>query len=146
MKTRSNAFYAAAAAAVLAVTVLYLILSPVRGFAAETGKGTNGTGDTKKEEEDPYKLDPEVKKWLDEGGSIPADAKYSTLATTSHLWMLDSTDISDGKVILKMGYEQREIYGMSLKNWLKTQRFYGDKFGEDGNIKTFKRPGKPKPF
>ncbi|MBQ9607046.1 MAG: hypothetical protein IJV16_07705 [Lachnospiraceae bacterium] len=96
--------------------------------------------------EDKYKLNDDVKEWLDAGGGIPSDVKYATLSSTNHLWELDSTDISDGKVELKGNNETREIYGLALCDWLKTQFFYGDNFGSDNNRKKFVRPKKAVAF
>lgn len=102
--------------------------------------------DKSKSDADRYKLNDEVKEWLDAGNSIPADVKYSTLASTDHLWMLDDTDISDGKVILSVGEESREICGIAMRDWLKTQYFYGDNLGADDNRKKFIRPKKTVAF
>ena len=96
------------------------------------------------EKKDPYELDKQVKEWLDAGNGIPGDAKYATLMGTTHLWEIDSTDISDGKVELKGLNEKRLVYGLELKNWLKTQFFYGDNFQSDENRKKFVRPGSKK--
>lgn len=108
-------------------------------FAAEANKT-----DQTENDKDLYKLDKEVQKWLDEGNSIPGEAKYATLSGTGHLWAIDSNDISDGKVELTGNDEVRELYGLSLKNWLKTQFFYGDQLGKDDNRKKFLRPGNRK--
>ncbi|MCR5748102.1 MAG: hypothetical protein K6G03_10375 [Lachnospiraceae bacterium] len=114
-------------------------------MAADTT--TNNTTGSEQSDEDKYKLNDEVKEWLDAGNSIPGEVKYSTLASTSHLWAIDSNDISDGKVILSgNGGEERELYGLGLKDWLKTQFFYGDKLGQDDNRIKFKRPKKTKAF
>ena len=56
--------------------------------------------DDKKKDEIDYTLDKEVQDWLNEGNSIPGDAKFATLKCTSHMWEIDSNDISDGKVVL----------------------------------------------
>ncbi|MBO5552029.1 MAG: hypothetical protein J5966_08720 [Lachnospiraceae bacterium] len=122
----------------IAAVLFFGFVSAPRALAAEN---TNGTSDA-----DKYKLDEEVKEWLDAGNSIPGEVKYSTLAATGHLWELDDTDISDGKVILKAGEETRELYGFGLKNWIKTQFFYGDQFGADDNRKKFIRPKKTDAF
>ena len=110
-------------------------------FAADTQ-----TQNKEKSEEELYKLDDEVKEWLDAGNSIPGDAKFATLSATSHLWKIDSTDISDGRVELTTDTESRTIYGIALKDWLKTQYFYGDNFGSDDNRKKFIRPQKSVAF
>ncbi len=102
--------------------------------------------DKKDKNEIDYTLDKEVKEWLDEGNSIPAEAKYSTLSSTSHLWALDDTDISDGKVELIGNNESRILAGVALRDWLKTQSFYGEKLGEPDNKIKFKRPKKPNAF
>ncbi len=106
------------------------------------------TDTEKKEDEkkDPYALDKEVKDWLDGGGGIPGEVKYATLSGTGHLWELDSTDISDGKVELIGVNEKRLVYGIELKNWLKNQFFYGDRLGEEDNRVKFKRPKKDYEF
>ena len=60
--------------------------------------------------------------------------------------MLDDTDISDGKVILSVGEESREICGIAMRDWLKTQYFYGENLGADDNRKKFIRPKKTVAF
>lgn len=102
--------------------------------------------DDKKKDEIDYTLDKEVQDWLNEGNSIPGDAKFATLKCTSHMWEIDSNDISDGKVVLTGNNETRELAGIALRDWLKTQYFYGDKLGQDDNRITFKRPKKDNPF
>ena len=102
--------------------------------------------DKSKREVDRYELNDDVNEWLDAGNSILADVKYSTLASTDHLWMLDDTDISDGKVILSVGEESREICGIAMRDWLKTQYFYGENLGADDNRKKFIRPKKTVAF
>lgn len=102
--------------------------------------------DTEKEgvKKDPYELDKQVKEWLDAGNGIPGDAKYATLQGTTHLWEIDSADISDGKVELSGVNEKRLVYGIELRTWLKTQFFYGDNFNNEDNRKKFVRPGSKK--
>ena len=113
-------------------------------FAAD---GNNSDGTSKKDEID-YTLDKEVKEWLDEGNSIPAEAKFCTLSASSHMWEIDDTDVSDGKVELRSDDENdtRILAGIALRDWLKTQSFYGDKLGEKDNKIVFKRPRKTDPF
>ena len=123
----------------IALVAAYGAFSTVSCIAADNG-------DTEKSDAEKYKLNDEVKEWLDAGNSIPGDVKYSTLAATDHLWELDDTDISDGKVILTAGEETREIYGLALKNWIKTQFFYGENLGRDDNRKKFIRPKKSVAF
>ncbi|MBQ7583473.1 MAG: hypothetical protein IJT24_02580 [Lachnospiraceae bacterium] len=125
-----------------ACSVMFIGLMTIPAFAADDANKT----DEKKKDEIDYTLDKEVQDWLNEGNSIPGDAKYATLKCTSHLWMIDSTDISDGKVELTGNNETRILAGIALRDWLKTQSFYGDKLGEPDNKITFKRPQKDKPF
>ena len=93
-----------------------------------------------------FELDEEVKEWVDGGGAIPSEAKYATLSGTGHLWEIDSPDLSDGKVELIAGTESRYLAGLTLKEWLQTQRFYGEKLGERDNRIKFKRPKKEKAY
>ena len=112
-------------------------------YAAET----TDTTDTASGDATTYKLDREVQEWLDAGNSIPANAKYATLSSSSHLWALDSTDISDGKVELYgLGDEVRVLSGIAMRDWLKTQTFYGENLGEKNNKIEFIRPKKKKAF
>mgnify|MGYP007069885312 CR=1 FL=1 len=112
-------------------------------YAAET----TDTASTASGGETTYKLDREVQEWLDAGNSIPANAKYATLSSSSHLWALDSTDISDGKVELYgLGDEVRVLSGIAMRDWLKTQTFYGENLGEKNNKIEFIRPKKKKAF
>ena len=125
----------------LLLTASMMVLNVVPVAAADAN-----TTNKEETDKDLYKLDKEVQKWLDEGNSIPGEAKYATLSGTGHLWAIDSNDISDGKVELTGNDEDevRVIYGLALKNWLKTQFFYGDQLGKDDNRKKFVRPGKKK--
>ncbi len=125
----------------LLLTASMMVLNVVPVAAADAN-----TTNKEETDKDLYKLDKEVQKWLDEGNSIPGEAKYATLSGTGHLWAIDSNDISDGKVELTGNDEDevRVIYGLALKNWLKTQFFYGDQPGKDDNRKKFVRPGKKK--
>ena len=108
---------------------------------------TTDTTDTASGDATTYKLDREVQEWLDAGNSIPANAKYATLSSSSHLWALDSTDISDGKVELYgLGDEVRVLSGIAMRDWLKTQTFYGENLGEKDNKIEFIRPKKKKAF
>ena len=112
-------------------------------LAAETTDTANAASD----DATTYKLDREVQEWLDAGNSIPANAKYATLSSSSHLWALDSTDISDGKVELYgLGDEVRVLSGIAMRDWLKTQTFYGENLGEKDNKIEFIRPKKKKAF
>ncbi len=112
-------------------------------LAAETTDAANAASD----DATTYKLDREVQEWLDAGNSIPANAKYATLSSSSHLWALDSTDISDGKVELYgLGDEVRVLSGIAMRDWLKTQTFYGENLGEKDNKIEFIRPKKKKAF
>lgn len=112
-------------------------------LAAETTDTTNAASD----DATTYKLDREVQEWLDAGNSIPANAKYATLSSSSHLWALDSTDLSDGKVELYgLGDEVRVLSGIAMRDWLKTQTFYGENLGEKNNKIEFIRPRKKKAF
>ncbi len=112
-------------------------------YAAETTDTANAASD----DTTTYKLDREVQEWLDAGNSIPANAKYATLSSSSHLWALDSTDISDGKVELYgLGDEVRVLSGIAMRDWLKTQTFYGENLGEKNNKIEFIRPKKKKAF
>ena len=125
----------------LLLTASMMVLNVVPVAAADAN-----TTNKEETDKDLYKLDKEVQKWLDEGNSIPGEAKYATLSGTGHLWAIDSNDISDGKVELTGNDEDdvRVIYGLALKNWLKTQFFYGDQLGKDDNRKKFVRPGNKK--
>ncbi|MCR5774468.1 MAG: hypothetical protein K6G42_05235, partial [Lachnospiraceae bacterium] len=122
----------------VAVMALFGRASIVSGIAAVTTD--------KKQTEQVDVVDKEVKEWLDEGHSIPAEVKYATLSGTGHLWELDSTDLSDGKVELIGNGEKCTISGNALRSWLKTQFFYKDDPGvEDSRVK-FERPRKKKAF
>ncbi len=123
---------------------LFGSISAASAFAADNN---NSDDKNKKKDEIDYTLDKEVKEWLDEGNSIPSEVKYSTLGSSSHLWMLDDTDVSDGKVELTgNGDEKTILAGIALRDWLKTQSFYGEKLGDPDNKIEFKRPKKSKPF
>lgn len=114
-------------------------------MTAYAADDANTDGEKKKDEID-YTLNKDVKAWLDEGNSIPAEAKYATLGSSDHLWELDDTDVSDGKVELKANGETRILAGIALRDWLKTQSFYGEKLGEPDNKLEFIRPKKSKAF
>lgn len=87
-----------------------------------------------------------MKAWLDDGKSIPSEAKYASHGNSDHLWEIDDTDISDGKVELIANDEKRILAGIALRDWLKTQSFYGEKLGDPDNKIEFIRPGKKKAF
>ena len=126
------------------VTALFTAVSAGACLAADdAGKKTDEKDNSKIEKVDKdtvFELDDEVKEWVDGGGAIPAEAKYATLSGSGHLWEIDSPDLSDGKVELIAGTESRFLAGLTLKEWLKHQRFYGEKLGERDNRLKFKRP------
>lgn len=112
-------------------------------FAADN----NTTTDNKeKSDEELYKLDEEVQEWLDEGHSIPAEAKYASLSGTGHLWVIKDTDFSDGRIELEGNDETVILYGLKLKDWLKSQSFFGENLGQPNNKIKFIRPKKKKAF
>ncbi len=126
-----------------ACSVMIIGLMTIPAFAEDN---TN-KDDKKKKDEIDYTLDKEVQDWLNEGNGIPGEAKYATLKCTDHLWVIDSTDVSDGKVELTGNNDEKRILaGIALRDWLKTQFFYGDKLGKEDNRITFKRPKKDNPF
>ena len=126
------------------VTALFASIGAGACFAADdAGKKTDEKDNSKIEKVDKdtvFELDDEVKEWVDGGGAIPAEAKYATLSGSGHLWEIDSPDLSDGKVELIAGTESRFLAGLTLREWLKHQRFYGEKLGERDNRLKFKRP------
>lgn len=123
-------------------SVMMIGMMTVTAFAADATDNKEGS---KKDEID-YTLDKQVKEWLDAGNSIPTEAKYASLGSSDHLWELDDTDISDGKVELTANEESRVLAGIALRDWLKTQSFFGEKLGESDNKIEFIRPGKKKAF
>lgn len=130
---------------ILITTVLGIMMAGLfvmTAYAADDAKSE----DEKKKNEIDYTLNKDVKAWLDAGNSIPSEAKYATLASSDHLWELDDTDVSDGKVELKANEETCILAGIALRDWLKTQSFYGEKLGEPDNKLEFVRPKKSKAF
>ncbi len=125
-----------------AVCGIMMMGMTVTAFAADN---TDNKDNSKKDEID-YTLDKQVKAWLDDGKSIPSEAKYASLGNSDHLWEIDDTDISDGKVELIANDEKRVLAGIALRDWLKTQSFYGEKLGDPDNKIEFIRPGKKKAF
>ena len=125
-----------------AVCGIMMMGMTVTAFAADN---TDNKDNSKKDEID-YTLDKQVKAWLDDGKSIPSGAKYASLGNSDHLWEIDDTDISDGKVELIANDEKRILAGIALRDWLKTQSFYGEKLGDPDNKIEFIRPGKKKAF
>ena len=125
-----------------AVCGIMMMGMTVTAFAADN---TDNKDNSKKDEID-YTLDKQVKAWLDDGKSIPSEAKYASLGNSDHLWEIDDTDISDGKVELIANDEKRILAGIALRDWLKTQSFYGEKLGDPDNKIEFIRPGKKKAF
>lgn len=123
-------------------SVMMIGMMTVTAFAADN---TDNKDNSKKDEID-YTLDKQVKAWLDDGKSIPSEAKYASLGNSDHLWEIDDTDISDGKVELIANDEKRILAGIALRDWLKTQSFYGEKLGDPDNKIEFIRPGKKKAF
>ncbi len=121
----------------VAVSALMVFVSVTR-LSVVTSQAEE-TDDKNKKKEVKYELDPEVKEWLDQGNSIPGSVKYASLSGSTHLWEVDSTDISDAKVELIGNDERRIVGGIELRDWLRCQRFYGEKMAQDP-VK-FKRPG-----
>lgn len=121
------------------------------GLAADNDtEETDENGNKKKkklekiDDDTEFKLDKEVQQWLDDGGSIPGEAKYCTYSGSSHLWVLDDTDLSDGKIKIIGDSREGAVYiaGNRLTTFLKTQFFYGENLGEEENRIKFKRPRK----
>ena len=111
-------------------------------LAANTASADN----KEQSEEELYKLDEEVQEWLDEGHGIPAEAKYASLSGTGHLWVIKDTDFSDGRIELEGNDETVILYGLKLKDWLKSQSFFGENLGQPNNKIKFIRPKKKKAF
>ena len=87
-----------------------------------------------------------MQEWLDEGHGIPAEAKYASLSGTGHLWVIKDTDFSDGRIELEGNDETVILYGLKLKDWLKSQSFFGENLGQPNNKIKFIRPKKKKAF
>jgi len=138
----------------LHICSLFIISSYVLCFSPDcyaAGNDTEETDDNGKkkkiekiDDDTEFKLDKEVQEWVDEGGSIPGEAKYCTYSGSSHLWVLADTDLSDGKIKLTGNSESEFIYlaGNRLTTFLRTQFFYGENLGAADNRIKFKRPRK----
>lgn len=124
-------------ACVAAVVLVFGRVSAVQGIAAEVTTTDNKQNDL---------FDREVKAWLDAGGSIPTDVKYATYSGTGHLWVLDSTDLSDGVVELSGNEGTITVSGNGLLNWLNSQFFYKETLGREDSRVKFVRPKKSKAF
>ena len=122
--------------------LISVMLGQVQGvscYAEDKNGEAENTGETV------YKLTDDVQKWLDEGGSIPVDAKYATLSASDHLWVIDDKDFSDGKIELSVNENEKKILsGIALKDWLDHQLFFGEGYGKD-RVK-FIRPSKKPAF
>jgi hypothetical protein len=125
------------------VSVL-LICAGVTCYAADDANKKSDEKDNSKiekiDKDTEFVLDDDVQAWIDAGGAIPSNAKYASLSGSGHLWEIDSPDLKDGKVMLSAGTESQYLAGLTLKEWLNTQRFYGEKLGEKNNRIKFKRP------
>ncbi len=130
---------AACGAVILGITGL---INSTPCFAADN----TSSDDKEQSDEELYKLDDEVQEWLDEGHSIPSEAKYASLSGTGHLWVIKDTDFSDGRIELEGNDQTVILYGLKLKDWLKSQSFFGENFGKPDNKIKFIRPKKKKAF
>lgn len=150
MKDRSIKFLLILVCSFFVFSLGLLSYSSITLAADNDTEETDENGNKKKkklekiDDDTEFKLEKEVQQWIDDGGSIPDEAKYCTYSGSSHLWVIEDTDLSDGKIKITGDSREGSVYiaGNRLTTFLKTQFFYKEDLGaEDSRIK-FKRPRK----